>query len=141
MRVAPKWMVLALRQNAVLVTNCYQECFYCWTTNNFPLFLTLKILSVFCQEDTLSSYFRPSKDQPDLGQSACTLKSVLTETREWRSIHTWQNLLSLLLSILPWLIPIHLSSLLLQWPKSMPSVSYFFSVAEAFQMLLGSGWV
>ena len=65
------------------------------------VFLTLKILSVFCQEDTLSSYFRPSKDQPDLGQSACTLKSVLTETREWRSIHTWQNLLSLLLSILP----------------------------------------
>ncbi|KAG5199171.1 hypothetical protein MG293_014129 [Ovis ammon polii] len=39
-------------------------------------------LSVFCHEDTLSSYFRPSKDQPDLGQSACTLKSVLSETQK-----------------------------------------------------------
>ncbi|MXQ81175.1 hypothetical protein E5288_WYG012885 [Bos mutus] len=38
--------------------------------------------SVFCHEDTLSSYFGPSKDQPDLGQSACTLKSILSETQK-----------------------------------------------------------
>lgn len=45
-----------------------------------------------------------------------------------------------LLCILLWLIPIHLSPLSLL-PLPTLSVSYFFTTANAFQMLSGSGWV
>lgn len=85
----------------------------------------------------LSSSYDLAKISLTLANPACTLKSVLSETREWRSIHTWQNLLSLLLSILPWLIPIHLSSLLLQW-RDWCCQSHISSPWQAFKCYLGS---